>query len=142
MKKVYLVTTGEYSDYSVRGVYSNLKRAEEVQKYYNKSSYCDACIEIIDLDTNFYRIRDGYLRYHFYMGRRGGVYHLSSSGLRHGHVSFWYEFYNESQMVCEVDARSEEHAIKIANEKRVQLLAMNLWGINRESLEAESEGKT
>jgi len=40
MTKVYVVMQGEYSDISIRGVFSSKEKAEEIIKTYPKDPYC------------------------------------------------------------------------------------------------------
>ncbi len=135
MTTVYLVTTGEYSDYQVRGVYSSEERAGEVVKLYSS-----ATIETYELDVQPAH-PTGKLWFEVQMKRDGSVegcqhlgidareyvpenqdlvceqtYHLADGEHRYDWMSF------------EMWARDKEHAVKIANERRASLIAANLWG--------------
>lgn len=49
--KVYLITSGEYSDYHIDAVSLDEKEAERICGMLNKNRYCDTCdIEIYDTD--------------------------------------------------------------------------------------------
>lgn len=49
--KVYLITSGEYSDYQIEAVSLDEKEAERICGMLNKNRYCDTCdIEIYDTD--------------------------------------------------------------------------------------------
>lgn len=46
---IYILTTGEYSDKSIQGVFSNKEKAEEFKQNLLKgNSYCDACASIAE----------------------------------------------------------------------------------------------
>ena len=62
MKKIYVVTYGEYSDYKICNVLSTKEKAEEYVSFYNAamSSYYDtAQIEVYELDKLITQIREG-----------------------------------------------------------------------------------
>lgn len=46
MAKIYIVTSGEYSDYGINAVFSTMKRAQEFRQQYG-TNYC---IEMFDID--------------------------------------------------------------------------------------------
>jgi hypothetical protein len=123
--KLYMVTDGNYSDYHVCGVYSTPEKAERARQLYAADG-----IEEMDLDA-MPDAPDGMARWIVMMNRDG-----HSSSVRHVDASpewlFEDQFYrSESTEASEwgftMWARDEEHAVKIANERRIQLLANNQW---------------
>lgn len=123
--KVYLVSRGDYSDYHVCGAYSTQENAERAKAIYS-GGYSDACIETRDLDS-FEDIPEGLLPYLVKMRRDGTVDEVAreSADGRCGHD--WAPYGDGESVAFYMLARDEEHAIKIANERRGQLIAMNEW---------------
>jgi len=133
MTKVFVVTEGEYSDCRNVGVFTTREKAEE------RVQSCRDCpqIEEFILDNN--ENLPGHLKMmHVIMNREGVALRVSFSGcygredgVCYGPISDTiypsgfgpqhgaYEFH--------VLALDEKHAIKIANERRTKMLALNLW---------------
>jgi len=133
---VFIVTSGDYSDYGIDGVYSTRELAEAAIKH---DEY-EARIEEFFLDNgstdpNRYRV------FTIHMQRDGSV----SASLEGGCSAPTIASEDWSRHnVCEkpfrdawttppgafsfcVTARDLQHAIKIVNEKRAQLIANNEW---------------
>ena len=68
MKKVYLVTRGDYSDYRVSAVFDNKKKAELFTKSFNSDEYR---IEIYDLNPFEEQIKESYKPYFVRMNKKG-----------------------------------------------------------------------
>jgi hypothetical protein len=118
-QKVYVVTRGRYSDCSNFGVYSTRERAEaaggEIEEW------------ILDNDPQ----RPGHFKcFHVVMDRDGNVWRAnvteylgehpkpSRRGKRQEHPGS-YDF--------EVFGTDLEHAVKVVNEQRIQMIAENQW---------------
>lgn len=122
MKKAYIITSGNYSDYHIVAVFSKLSTAEEyVSKYNQHTRWDDALVEEWDIDTP--------VGEHF-----GLVIRMSKDGEFkesyefNGREQGFYCFDPKGNLVWRVATFDLERAIKVVNEKRVQILAMNLWG--------------
>jgi len=126
-KIVYLVVSGEYSDYTVHAGFTNESRANEY-----KDAICADDVEAMELDPpdDLIRYPKGYGAWVVWMHkdgncenspRRTDIRNLNDTSLRvtHAHATSGYVFY--------VVAANMEHAVKIANEKRVQMIANNEW---------------
>ena len=119
-----LVTTGEYSDYSVVGVFSSRAFAQEyVQKLSGSYSRFNEP-EPLQIDQNF---ESGKFPFVVTMDREGNT----NSIMRHEGSFFncavWFvgpnrHTNNQQWIHCECWADDERHAVKIANEKRIALL--------------------
>lgn len=150
--KIYLVTNGEVYDYCIYGVYSTLELAEEA-----KDLYCAYKIEEFDLD----KIPDhpkGLLPYWVDLDKDGNI--LGNNKQRIGRLSVDFNMdpgweptamfkaqsgpipiYSEDDPRFEetvfrgvkfyVLAKNEEHAINVANEKRIELISSGEWTVNR-----------
>lgn len=136
MKKVYIITTGSYSDYSIRGVYSTRKKAEaSLVLFENNYEYPRVEEHILDAVAP---IPKGYNAYHVFMdvdGNTKSTHEVEFENLgefENGATEgFGYKRVGSTSVRegvrFNVVGRDLKHAIKIANEKRVQLIADNSW---------------
>lgn len=128
-KKVYIITRGDYSDYHICACFSTRKQAEERLHLYGDG---DAEIEEWDLDKAII-LPEGLIPWCVRMNKNDGEVftarhvpldefedrnYITEEKLR-GH--FWYDTFE-----IYVLAKDEKHAIKIANEKRTQGIALGL----------------
>jgi hypothetical protein len=121
---VWVVGFGSYSDYHVVGVYSSEELAD-------KAAECDPdhLIEEIELDApSDHEHPAGMKRFAVHMTRDGGIDLLQ--------VNIAHDIFGEGPSapgtprevwVFYMWARDEEHAIKIANERRAMVIATNMW---------------
>lgn len=135
--KVFLVSTGRYSEYAVRGIFSTEEKALYAKKYWNSEND----IEPFELDALPEHPKDCFF-FQVAMDRNGNFDRAKSSPLRQ------YCGFSESGVSpCEPDAfardyrligltnhwmfyvwaHDETHAIKIANERRTALIATGKW---------------
>ncbi len=135
MDKIYIVTTGVYSDYSINAVFSTKKLAKEyIKKYGLKKDECR--IEEYKIDSVILDFPEPNL-FKVYMRENGDVFDISkclefSKGTVLYALNKKYEFYydnmlDEYLLQIYVFAKTKKHAIKIVNEKRVQLIAEHKW---------------
>lgn len=127
MKTIYIVTSGSYSDYSIEEVFDNKELAQKYIDNYLRSSYDEPEIEEHTLNPLVRELSTNKKAYALTIDKEGNTEFKSSS------------FFNSQESVCFRDwdnklliscwANDEQHAIKIANEKRLQLLAANQWGV-------------
>lgn len=136
--KIYVVTTGSYSDYSINSMFSTRELAEQ----YTKGIYEANDVEEYELDEFKEQMRDGFCWWLVIMLKDGSVYRSEPSGwekpsyVKDGesiHVGFidysFLGFHMVTGVVLEVYCKSDtkERAIKITNEIRTRLIAMNEW---------------
>ena len=134
MKKVYVVTSGHYSDYGIEAVFLNKKEAEKyVERMNNINSEYDKCkIEI--WDTGISKDSEYYNKYfEVIMYRKVKVY--TRSCLAPGKTQFVDTNYNSNAnekcyLKHSVKTDDRKTAIKVTNELRTMLLANNIWGDN------------
>ena len=128
MKKVYIVTSGEYSDYRIEAIFSEKETAERlVQKYNDLDRWDEWRVEEWALDSGDLvaaanRKQDCYI---VRMAKNGDVVGVGISNHINDAGEIMFDIYN--QLVYKPCAKSKEHAIKITNEKRAQLIANNQW---------------
>lgn len=131
--KVYIVTSGSYSEYRMEAVYSTREAAEQHVALLNAPETCivdNPTIEEYEVDEFADHVAQGFLLWHVRMGRDGsGFAHLTSELDRLGQHSFDFPPRPQMEYVCW--ARDEQHAIKIANEHRAQLIALGQWPEDR-----------
>lgn len=132
--KVYLVTCGDYSDYHIEGAFSSKELAKEYITHTGApldSNYYS--IEEIELDQAIPYIRQGMNIYGLTMRTDGSlsgqVYKCESWSVRYRDPEYWYKsgyVDPDSDLkfaYFQVWAKDETHAIKICNEKRIQMCA-------------------
>lgn len=117
--KVWVLTTGSYSDYAVRGLFSSLDKIEEYKAKYpcSWSGYNDPFDMVIDECVH----DNGLTKYYVIMYRDGNKARAEPRDAERS-TSIHGKY-----MVAYVSARNEKHAIKIVNERRVQLIASGMW---------------
>lgn len=140
-KTVYIVTEGSYSDYHIIGVFED----EDLAKEYARQNRADVEEHIVKTDTDL-ELPRGYLKYEVHMRKNGDV--ISVTGTIPfctddcDNVDFSTSSYKKSSYVFKTGTRrfyvstdmGEEGAIKIANERRIQLIAENKWPIHGEKI--------
>lgn len=127
MKTIYAVSSGSYSDYRVDALFDDKELA---QKYIDAfgGEYTDFnSIEEYVLNPCQKELNKGYKVFDVNISKDGaGTAEMScSKGIEKPlYLTFWVN--DTMNLTC--FAKSESHALKIANEKRAQLIAENHWG--------------
>lgn len=133
MVSMYVVTTGSYSDYGIFGIFSTREKAEEVRQWLADSND----VEEWEVD-NDKGVRPGHHVYDVRILKDGTVVEVRKSlfGAYHYYndsdgaptnqlqVEYWL---HEPAATARVYAESEQHAIKVANERRTMAIANNTW---------------
>lgn len=128
MKTIYVVTSGSYSDYGINAVFDDEQLAKDFIAMFKKGSYMDMTIEEWKLNPEEENIRAKRKLYFLRMNKEGIASDISIEG-----SSFSIDYINTIQfdakknLMVRCFADDEKHAIKIANEKRVQVIANNQW---------------
>jgi len=132
---IYIVTKGEYSDYHICGVFTDPIKAQEAKKLYSEKCF-ETRVEEWEADIHTEHPA-GTLIYQVIMSKDGiidGVRQKSLDILIAPHKNITKDIKeenitsrtgNNSYMSFTVWATDEAHAIKIANERREQLIALN-----------------
>jgi hypothetical protein len=130
MKKIFVVTSGCYSDYGINAVFSTRELAEEFIKDFPSRYGDENIIEEYPLDLKLPQPKGNRQGFYIMMLKDGNCEYVRKENSFHkefftGEISYGYD---NSWMNIYVFANDEQHAIKIANEKRGELIAMDLWG--------------
>lgn len=124
MSKIYIITCGQYSDYHIVGIYDDKELAEERLPLYD-AKYRYADIKEYELNPQVDHPK-GLLPYSVKMDIEG-----NAKAERESIACFsgreWEPYGDNKSVSFEMWAKDEAHAIKIANERRVQLIANNQW---------------
>jgi hypothetical protein len=138
MNKVYLVTVGDYSDYNVFGVFTDIEIAEKLVDTIGSSSR----LEIYGLNEHANKIEQGLRPYIVGMNSIGNTSYVSIREDGWASTRLSYEHYAGRTIMLRhnVWARHDEHAVKATNEIRTQLLALNLWPRDDEVYDASHIG--
>jgi hypothetical protein len=125
MTKVYVVTEGSYSEYHIISVFSTRELADKFAALY------DADVEEYELDKHEMQAREGLAVYKVWMSRDGGSSNYRSDEYQPGEYELIVISGGRNErtinLVGSVLATSAEHAVKIVNEKRAQLIASGEW---------------
>jgi len=138
MTKIYVVTGGCYSDYHIVGVFSSEKLANKAAESLNSQ------VETYELDKHSDRIVQGFSAYRIVMSLNGDV-----TSVREDTYPCWLD--KATEQTCEkkrmpkfsgtkneyigwqsvrevyVWARDEKHAVKIAGDRRREMIANGEW---------------
>lgn len=144
-KQIFIVTSGCYSDYSIRAVFSTKEAAETYCKFHGPVEYDFERhqVETWDVDADGVVLPVGKQAYEVVLSR-DGVYSATKelSYAREldsrGRVEFYpagthWPAYAPSEMASQqfiftyALARDAQHAVKIVAERRAWLLATNQW---------------
>lgn len=133
--KVWVVMSGEYSDTKFEAVFSTKELADEFIARMNKDrKYGNYYWSngSVDVDEHLPQMRDGYRFYRVTM-KKDGTSIVKDEGEGLDETEPWSRFDSciTPKLVVTCRAKDKEHAAKIANEKRVQLIAANEWPAKR-----------
>lgn len=119
-KKVYVITRGEYSDYHICAVAATKEIAEKLQKIYSEDFWDDAIIEEYDLNET----RDDVRVFYDVTFEDDRVSACFNEYGEKESIRFYKGNKSQSDrlIVC-VRARDEDHAVKIAQDRRAEYLA-------------------
>lgn len=128
MTTIFIVTSGSYSNYGINAVFTEKKYAEEYVKIFNiLNSYDELRIEEYEANPHQEEIKKGRYPFWVQMSKDGEKLSVKISDI-HGKDKRISYTYDKSHINIYCYAEDKLHAIKIANEKRIELIAMDLWG--------------
>jgi hypothetical protein len=119
MTIIYSVESGSYSDYAVDALFSTREDAE----LYKKAHGGEVVERTLDPDMTEYRA--GRKPYRVIMNRDGIARDVSITCDMESDAE---NFKTEDEWLFYVWATDKKHAVKIANERRTQHLALGTWG--------------
>lgn len=119
--KVYVITKGAYSDYHICAVAATKEIAEKLQKIYSdKDSWADARIEEYDLNEAKDDVRVFY-DVTFADDKVSACF--NEYGERESINFYKGNKWQSGRLIVCVRARDEDHAVKIAQDRRAEYLA-------------------
>lgn len=116
MPTSYVVTTGEYSSYSIRGVYSTREKADYAARLYGGD------VEEYEIDA-LPDHPEGMVNIYVFMEKDGKARTMHQDPDTEIRPPSFYK----GELHVSTWAKDEAHAIKIANEIRGQKIALNEW---------------
>ena len=120
-KKIYVITKGAYSDYHICAVASTKEIAEKLQKIYSDEYYwADAMIEEYDLNEAMDDVRVFY-DVTFENNRVSACF--NEYGEKESIDFYKGNGWKSDRLIVCVRARDEDHAVKIAQDRRAEYLA-------------------
>ena len=117
---VWVVEQGEYSDSHILGVCSTKEMADELMRFFEEARATEYELDVIPDHP------PGLYPFCVEMLKDGTVVQIYSSEYSEHHPAHQWNEQTGSWRIC-AWAEDEEHAIKIANERRVWLISENLW---------------
>ena len=127
---IFLITSGSYSDYQFHAAFTDEGNAEKYVKSFGLSN--NFAIERCKLNPHTKEVNENYKPYDLVMTKEGECVGIENAD-EHSNFDMWFS-YDKKRLVLCLFAKDETHAIKIANEKRAQILAANLWGCDLEGM--------
>lgn len=138
-KKVYVVTSGEYSDFGIEQVFSTKEKAQnfiDLSKEYGNDNI-NYEIDEYDLDPIVKVPHYHKFKYFYFveMDKEGNIKHCNKTHLDIMNPEVEKEMVyltndylsKKSVLNAIINANDKEHAIKIMGEKRTKILAANRW---------------
>ncbi len=126
---IYLVTSGEYSDYGVVAVFSSDEKARTFMRDYplNYPGYNN--IEIFELDEPGDKYKKGKRPFDIAMNKDGSTESISYCMNYEGDIIEMNLYYHNEGGTIDftIQGRNIKEAIKIVNDKRIQLIASGEW---------------
>lgn len=110
--KIYVITSGDYSEYHICAVADNMKRAKELQKFFG-AEY----IETYDTETYTNIFERGYKEYSCHMYKDGTIDINESLGHEYPHFKVHKYGAARENYHLDVIAKDKEHAQKIFTDK-------------------------
>lgn len=135
MEKVYVVTNGEYSDFHIEAIFTTREKAEAFLNSREKGDYDNWEMYEYPIDYPDFiadKIANGYRLFKVVMDRDGDTISIGEGNYSDLEYEFrygidWNWHSGRTKFSANVFARNEQHAVKIANERRVQLIASGEW---------------
>lgn len=131
MSKVYLVSSGEYSDYSIDGIFSSKEKAMAFMYHFHKEDGYGGYNDVAEREVDPWgeQIDQGLTLWRVYIRKQGDTDRCSMIDPSSNEVG--YEFYGNA-LCFQVWAKNQDHAIKIAGERRARIIADGGWPEGKE----------
>jgi len=119
--EVYVVTEGSYSSYHIVAVFTDKEIAEKLAGQLEDGN----TVETYETDEYSEYVRQGLMLYDITMLKDGTTKHVYETSYMDNPTGL--NVWNNEELYAVVWARDKQHAIKIVNEKRAQLIATGEW---------------
>ena len=131
-ENIFIVTQGDYSDYHICGVFTSEELAQKFIDSFGIQKWDVMRIEEYSLNPLEIELRKGYIPFFVRMSKEGECIEITVEDSCYGYTINADEFGFDIKLnlYYHVFAKDEQHAIKIVNEKRGQLIAMDRWNKN------------
>jgi hypothetical protein len=123
---IFVVTSGDYSDYKIDGIFTEKNTAKDFINMFNHT-YNEMRIEEHLLNPKKYEIDNNYNCYFVRMKKDGECTGINIKDNSYDVFEDNHGFDIKNNMYKTVFAKDEKHAIKIVNDVRTQVLASNKW---------------
>lgn len=136
---IYIVTAGVHSEYHIVGVFDSYDLAERCLNSMSQSEYEDSRVEEYPLNPHKESLNHGLFPYYVEMDEEGEVfsciisYDLLKHFLKNENCSTYIKNmvkipYGWKNLLISVSwSKDSTTAIKVANQKRTRLIALNQW---------------
>ena len=137
MKTIFAVCSGSYSDWRIDAMFSTEKLAEEYIKFNKNISKDKQSIMTFNLDPEFNQEKEG-LGFKIFMDKEGNTYNnlldYDFKYFENRKIDNTWTYSDKEELnfdkeilIFHIITKTEKQAIKIANEKRLQIIAGNQW---------------
>jgi len=130
-RKVYVVTEGEYSSYSILAVFSSRKLAHEYVEKVQKHRYDTVRIEEYELD----KPPERWLGTVIEMDREGNVVWHTITVLDEDDQLGFLGYSRQGTLTWLVEGADLKRATKIVSEKLAAIVQAGVWGDNQKTIE-------
>lgn len=120
MTKVYALCSGYYSSHGLVAIFSTRAKAQQYIETFPGPEYND--IEEYELDEGMSELDRGLTSFVVFINRNGDVSHCAKNSDPDVSCNSTY-FNRNDEAVFRMWATDAQHAVKIANERRIALLA-------------------
>jgi len=137
-KKIWVIESGCYSDYSVDGVFSTKENAEKMLAAWKGDyDYCEMSISEWEMDPHLDEMKSGLIVYYVQMDYDGTTKKINAEEAPPTYCGVGFGVWSRTKapawkgrpitdmVTGYVWANDEKHAIKIANEFRTRAIANN-----------------
>lgn len=132
MSKIYVVTDGCNDDYHICGVFDSADKANRFVDVFGGEKPSDMDVEEFDLNPELPNYVEGMKCWRVDIRKDGSVQRCYLGGDYDAILSdskTMPRFNYEWSLIVYCLAMDAQHAIKIANERRVAIVATNAWGV-------------
>jgi hypothetical protein len=127
--KVYIVTAGDYSSYHICGIFSTKVLAKKFINSFKRKNLFNDFNDIVtwNLDNFKEYLEQKFKPYFVRMNKEGDTLCIEPSDNNYINDYGNINFDIKGNLYNYIWAKDEEHAIKITNEKRIQLIEQDKW---------------